>query len=417
MISLEMDFYSKELETSVRMQLASATSRKVLRADVLMEPVLPDFDFLKLEQMHSKKYRLSSGFLPYSEARLLTQKVFEWIQRKGKTMWDCDFNFSIMFKDFGILGTPNVSRLNILKMILHYPEAAVYGLFPERKKFPRSKSIKNIYPSSKFYIDTPSSLSSNSFTFPLRRYYGIDFTSLDTGSLRFRYLGGTDYESKFDKNWQVIDLSIDCLRHCIANPGLTEEEKKTLDDILESNQKIINSYSSVEAFVEEFPEITLLTDLTTNRQIVGTLYPYIRDRIFKLLSETRMTRGLLNYDSDQGKLQIKDTTIENAYLFEGIDIFNSKINGNISNCDLFSCVIENSDIFMSNLFNKSTAKDSFFDQSYLNSNSSLIDCDVMGLSSIISGKLDGGRLISGKVVTRQAKISDMTEIISFEKIA
>jgi hypothetical protein len=41
----------------------------------------------------------------------------------------------------------------------------------------------------------------------------------------------------------------------------------------------------------------------------------------------------------------------------------------------------------------------------------------MGISSIISGKLDGGRLISGKVVTRQAKISDMTEIISFEKIA
>lgn len=416
LISLELDFYSKENETSVRMQLASATSRKVLRADVLMEPVLPDFDFLKLEQMHSKKYRLSSGFIPYSEARLLTQKVFDWIKEKGKTLWDCDFSFSVMFKDFGILGTPNVSRLNILKMILHYPENAVYSLFPERKRFPRSKSIKNIYPSSKFYIDTPSSLSSNSFTFPLRKYYGIDFTSLDSGSLRFRYLGGTDYQDKFDKNWQVIDLSIDCLRHCISSPGLTDEERKSLDSILESNQKIINSYSSADAFVKEFPEITLMTDLTTNRQIVGTLYPYIRDRVFKLLSETRMTRGLLNYDSDQGKLQIKDSVIENAYLFESIDIFECKINGNISSCDVFGCEIKDSDIYMSNLFNGTTAKDSFFDQSYLNSNSVLIDCDVMGLNSIISGKMDGGRLISGKVVTRQAKISDLTEIISFEKI-
>ena len=120
LLSLEIDFYSKENEPSVRMQLASVSSRKVLKSDILMEPVLPNFDFLKLEQMSSKKYRLTSGFIPYSEARLLSYKIFEWIKNNGKTSWDCNFSFSIMFNDFGILGTPNVSRLNILKMILHY---------------------------------------------------------------------------------------------------------------------------------------------------------------------------------------------------------------------------------------------------------------------------------------------------------
>jgi hypothetical protein len=417
LVSLEIDFYSKETEPSVRMQLASTTSRKVLRSDILMEPILPNFDFLKLEQMHSKKYRLTSGFLPYSEARLLAYKIFDWIKENGKTTWDCDFSFSLMFNDFGILGTPNVSRLNILKMILHYPEEQVYERFPERKNYPRSKSIKNIYPSSKFYIDTPSSLSSNSFTFPLRKYYGIDFTSLDNGSLRFRYLGGTDYQDKIEKCFEVIDLSIDCLRHCIANPSLTSAEKDSLESILQSNQKIVNAYSSAVALKENFPDITLMTDLTTNMQIVDTMYPYIRDRVFKLLSESRMTRGFINYDSDQGKLQIKDTVIENAYLLEGIDIFDSKVTGNICNCDVFSTEIRDSDIFMSNLFNRSRAYNSFFDNSYLNNNSSLVDCDIMGTNTIVSGKVDGGRLISGRIVSHQAKISDMTEIISFEKIA
>jgi hypothetical protein len=41
----------------------------------------------------------------------------------------------------------------------------------------------------------------------------------------------------------------------------------------------------------------------------------------------------------------------------------------------------------------------------------------MGMNTIISGVVDGGRLVSGRVVSSQAKISDMTEIISFEKIA
>ena len=366
--------------------------------------------------MKSKKYKLVSGFIPYSEARLLASKIFDWIKENGKTTWDCDFSFSIMFNDFGILGTPNVSRLNILKMILHYPEDAVYSLFPDRKNFPRSKSVKNIYPTSKFYIDTPSSLSSSSFTFPLRKYYGIDFTSLDTGSLRFRYLGGTDFHEKFDKCFQVIDLSIDCLRHCIKNAGLTLSEKEILYSILDDNQKIVDSYSSAEALKKNFPDITLMSDLTTNMAIINTMYPYIRDRVFKLLSESRMNKGYINYDSDQGKIQIKDTNIENAYLLEGLDIFDSKICGNISNCDIFNTVIKDSDIYMSNLFNKSKATNSFFDQSYLNNNSVLVDCDIMGSNTIISGSLDGGRLISGKIAVRQAKISDMTEIISFEKI-
>jgi hypothetical protein len=417
LVSLEIDFYSKEHEPSVRMQLASISSRKVLKSDILMEPILPNFDFLKLEQMKSKKYRLTSGFIPYSEARLLAYKIFDWIKTNGSTSWDCDFSFSLMFNDFGMMGTPNISRLNILKMILHYPENSVYELFPERKNYPRSKSIKNIYPSSKFYIDTPSSLSSNSFLFPLRRYYGIDFTSLDGGSLRFRYLGGTDYHNKIESCFKVIDISIDCLRHCIGNSALTKDEKDSLEDILESNQRIVNSYSSSASLKENFPDITLMTDLTTHAQIVDTMYPYIRDKVFKLLSESRMTKGFINYDSNQGKLQIKDTTIENAYLLEGIDIFDSKVVGNISGCDIFSSEILDSDIFNSNLFNRSKAISSFFDESYLNNNSMLVDCDIMGMNTIISGIVDGGRLISGRVISDQAKISDMTEIISFEKIA
>lgn len=404
-ISFELEFYSKEDETSIISQLSSVTNKKIIFLSKSLE--ITTFD-LKLEKIDGK-YRIISCFLSYAEIKKLLNTIFDWIQKNGKTLWDCDFCFNIKVSNIS-------SKLNPLKILMCYPEEKVYSLYPERKNYPHSKSIKNTCLISTFNIDSSMGLSSDSFMFPFKQYYGIDFSYLSFGFLKFRYVGGVKYHEDAKKCIDVIDLSVKCVKHCISSYTLTLDEKKQLNSILKDNKNIINSYQSADAFKKNFPDITLTIDLTTNSQISNSFYPYIRDKLFKLLSETRITKGYINYDSDKSKIQIKDAHIHEAYLFDNIDIFDSNIGGNISNCDLFSTQIKDSDIFKSNLFNNSKAINSFFNQSYLNNNSTLKDCNISGSDTIISGIIENGQINSGKIVSRLAKISDNTKIISFEKI-
>lgn len=399
-ISFELEFYSKKNETSILSDVSSITNKKIIFLSKVQE-----FE-LKLEKIDGK-YRIISCFLSYFEIKKILNAIFDWIQKNGKTSWDCDFCFNIK------IGT-SISKLNPLKVLLCYPEEKIYSLYPERKEYPHSKSIKNIYLTTIYSGEIPH-LSNDNFIFPFRQYYGIDFSFLHFGFLKFRYVGGIKYHEDIKKCISVIDISLECIKHCMSN-DLTLNEKKQLNSILKDNKNIINSYSSVDIFKKNFPDITLTVDLSTNLQIINSFYPNIKNNLFKLLSETRITKGYINYDSDKGKIQIKDAHVHEAYLFDNIDIFDSNISGNICNCDLFNTQIKNSDVFKSNLFNDSKAVNSFFNQSYLNNNSTLKNCSISGNDTIISGIVENGKINSGKIVSRLAKISDSTKIISFEKI-
>jgi hypothetical protein len=121
---------------------------------------------------------------------------------------------------------------------------------------------------------------------------------------------------------------------------MTVENRKSLDVMLDKHQKIMDSYSSVKAFRTNFPNVVLLSNLIEDDKVLDTLYPYIRDKVFTLMSEAEITKGFINYNSDNGKLQIKDAIIEKCYVIEGVDIFDCEITGTVSNCDVFSSIIK-----------------------------------------------------------------------------
>ena len=177
----------------------------------------------------------------------------------------------------------------------------------------------------------------------------------------------------------------------------------------------MNSYSSVKAFRKNFPEVVLLANLIEEERVLDTIYPYVRDRIFNLMSECEIKKGYINYNSDNGKIQLKDAIIEKCYVIDGIDIFDCEITGTIINCDIFSSKIKNAEIFSSNLFDSSKANNCYVYNSYINSSSIITDCTFEGNLAILSGKMENGTLISGKV-SEKAKISEGTTVLSYEKI-
>jgi hypothetical protein len=140
----------------------------------------------------------------------------------------------------------------------------------------------------------------------------------------------------------------------------------------------------------------------------------MREHVFELLTKAGLTEGLINYDSDTGRMQLKGAELMKCFEIKGIDIVDSKIQGNIIGCDIFSSELINSSILESNLFGGSDVIDSKIEDSYVSRNVAVKDSYVFGVRGVFSGEMDGGIFRKGRA-TDLAKFEN-TEIIEIEKI-
>lgn len=251
--------------------------------------------------------------------------------------------------------------------------------------------------------------------FVSEKYYGVNFSKVPHGYLEFRYLGGKDYEQKYHKILGLTEHFILSLYESLTNPKYTENDIKQLDMILEKHRHVIQSYKSSTIFKQNFPDIKIMIDLNSSEQIVEMYYPKIREGIFNLITQAGLKKGWINYDSDIGKIQLKDADLPQCFAIEGIDIVDCKIRGNITNCDIFSSNIDDSSLKECNLFGASVIKGSKIEDSYVNRNVVAENCFVFGVRGVFSGEMDGGIFRKGKI-TNHARISSNTDMIEYEKI-
>ena len=168
-------------------------------------------------------------------------------------------------------------------------------------------------------------------------------------------------------------------------------------------------------FKEKFPNIKLMVDLKTADQIIEMYYPKMREKIFELLTKADLNEGLINYDSDTGRMQLKDAELMRCFEIEGMDIVDCKIQGNVLNCDLFSCDIINTSVFQSNIFGASDVVESKIEDSYVSRNVVVQDSYVFGKRGVFSGDMEGGIFRQGRA-TKMARFGKDTEIIEIQKI-
>ena len=208
---------------------------------------------------------------------------------------------------------------------------------------------------------------------------------------------------------------ITSLYETLIHNKYTDEDLRLLDAILEKHRGVIESYKTYQTFKERFPKIKLMIDLKTADQIIEMYYPRIREKIFDLLTKADLREGLINYDSDTGRIQLKDAELMRCFEIEGIDIVDSKIQGNVINCDLFGCQLVNTSVFYSNLFGSTDVKESKIEDSYVSKNVICVDSYVYGKRGGFSGEMEGGIFRQGRA-TKIARFSKDTEVIEIEKI-
>ena len=157
-----------------------------------------------------------------------------------------------------------------------------------------------------------------------------------------------------------------------------------------------------------------MVDLKTYDQIIEMYYPKMREKIFELLTKADLKSGLINYDSDTGRMQIKNAELMRCFEISGVDIVDSKIQGNIIRCDLFTCELVNSSMTECNLFGASDTTDCKIEDSYVSRNVMCKDSYIYGMRGVFSGEMEGGIFRKGRA-TKLARFEN-TEIIELEKI-
>ena len=416
-IGLEFEFFANEGLDEVKRSLSIALNKRIQIEEKAHSDFTPSNETFKLEPDNSGgtgMIELVTGPMPFVESKLIIAKTLKWIRENGSTNERCSIHINVAF-DGKKLGTPtNVSSLDIGKFVLNFDEDKVYEAFPNRKDSVYAKSIKFIVPLSGMTQPSPERISWKNYMFVSEKYYGVNFSKLPKNYIEFRYLGGKDYENKYNTIMNLTEHFVTSLYETLMYPKYTDKDLKQLDAVLEKHSGIVESYKDYQAFKKKFPKIKLMVDLQTYDQIVETFYPKMREEIFKLLTLAGLKEGLINYDADTGRMQLKNAELMRCFEIKGIDIVDSKVQGNIINCDIFNSELINSSLFESNIFGASDVADSKIEDSYVSKNVMCKDSYVFGPRGVFSGEMEGGIFRKGRA-TKMAKFEN-TEIIEIEKI-
>jgi len=416
-IGLEFEFFANEGLDEVKRSLSTVLNKRIQIEEKAHSEFTPSNEVFKLEPDNSGgtgMIELVTGPMPFVESKLIIAKTLKWIRENGSTNERCSIHINIAF-DGKKLGTPtNVSSLDIGKFVLNFDENKIYEAFPNRKDSVYAKSIKFIVPLSGMTQPSPERISWKNYMFVSEKYYGVNFSKLPKNYIEFRYLGGKDYEKKYNTIMNLTEHFVLSLYETLMYPKYTDADLKRLDSILEKHSGIVESYKDYQTFKKKFPKIKLMVDLKTYDQIVETFYPKMREEIFKLLTLAGLKEGLINYDADTGRIQLKNAELMRCFEIKGIDIVDSKVQGNIINCDIFSSELINSSLFESNIFGASDVADSKIEDSYVSKNVMCKDSYVFGPRGVFSGEMEGGIFRKGRA-TKLAKFEN-TEIIEIEKI-
>lgn len=417
-IGFEFEFFANEDIQKAKTSIANTLNKKIRIEEKAHSEFSPTADVFKMEPDNSGgtgMIELVTGSLPFVESKLILAKMLKWIRENGTTNDRCSIHVNISFDGSKLGPVANMTKLDVGKFVLNFDEDKVYEAFPNRKDSVYAKSIKFIVPLSGMIQPSPERTLWKNYMFVNEKYYGINFTKIPKGYIEFRYLGGADYEKKYSTILSMMEHFITSLFETLDNPKYTENDIKKLNLVLEKHKDVVRSYKTYSKFKSLYPDIKLMIDLQTSNQIVEMYYPKIREKIFELLTKADMDKGLINYDSDTGRIQIKEADLNRCFEITGVDIVECKVKGNIKGCDIFDSDIHDASLFESNVFGGSTVTGCKVEDSYVSRNVVVENCYVFGHRGVFSGDMKGGIFRQGRA-TKFAEFSDTTEVIEVEKI-
>ena len=398
--------------------LANLLDRKIRLEDKAHSDFVPDDKIFKMEpDMSGGKglIELVTGPIPYRNARVIIIKMLNWIKENGYTNDRASIHLNMSFQTDYLEDPIMVSKMNVLKFILEFDEEQVYHFFPNRENSTYAKSIKWVMPARESYWYDEDHIAPMNFVFANSKYYGINFEKAEKNYLEFRYIGGENYHLKKEEILYLCERFIMQMWKSCNNPRFTQQNRIELKKIINKNIPLVDILKDHTKLNEHFPKIHVLVDLQDNDQVIKVQWARIKDKVIDLISNGSMERGIINYDSDYGTMQIKDGVFKTIYLLDGYEFIDCELRGNVENSQMYNCSVEGSMIKRCNLYSSTEVKDSKIESCYVNGSATATNCFVFGRDGVFKGRLIGGIYREG-FLGKDARISDETEVVVSKKI-
>jgi hypothetical protein len=416
-VGWEWEFYSNKTKEEISKEVGKLVKKKIKVGDMYHSETEVGENIWKCEPDFSGGIRmveLISEPMPYHEAIACLFKVLSWIRDNGWTDEKSAIHANISYDKFKLTNMKDrIESINRLKFVLGFNEDFVYERFPKRKTSIYARSINSIYPVNKFVsADDVTLIHKENYELPSEKYFGINFSKLSKQYLEVRYMGGRGYEKKAHEIKEITDyVAIFTYNTLQNNYYYTPVEIARLKNAMKDFQKVVSSFSDIDQFFLNYPNIRVLVDLKGEREIIKTFWSKIREKLFDLIVRCGMRRGMINYDADVSKYQVKDAILQKAFPIRGMEIFDCKIQtGNILECDLYRCEINNAHILDCNLYNGNKIKKSKIINTPFHTYNEATDCYIDNKKHIINGTVERGIIRSGDIGPT-AKVSKETEVI------
>ena len=296
-LGFEFEFYSNKARKAVAKEIGQAVNKKIVvgemyHSDTEIIPgqwkIEPDFSG------GTKMNELITDPMGYYESMAVLPKILSWIRDNGWTDEKCAVHLNISFNKFKIDMRQNLEGINKLKFVLGFDEDFIYSKFPKRKNSIYARSINSIFPINKFvFSDNVDLIYPENYELPNEKYYGVNFSKLSNGYVEIRYAGGRNYEKK---GYDLVDIinyvGLFCYDTLQNNNTYTDSEVSKLRNAMREHKKVVSSFSDLESYLINYPNLNLMVDLKTNVEVLKTFYPALREKIFDLIIRCGIRKGM-----------------------------------------------------------------------------------------------------------------------------
>lgn len=409
-VGFVFEFYSTQETPFMAEDLSKICGKTVaVTSEEKMTPTWNNPVLLKEYEGKNPKYKLTTSPQDFLSVGPMLFGILEWIDQKAKTDKSTGLQVSLSFN--GPLQTLHtISNMDPTKLVLKMDEDYLFQRFPERKNSPYSVSVKSLLLTNEFF-STPAAIGTfqTYFLHPSAPYYGIDFTDQLLGELRFNYIGGKDYGKNHKAITEALHYYIISTYQTLNIPGYTAEMGVNLEKIFENYHIIRRIYYDPKWFLENIKDIQVGIDLKRDARIVESFWSKLRDPLTRLMLESGFTKGKFNWDSQEGRFQIKEAKLLGGKI-TSLDLVDCEVQAIIEDCGLWNTQIKNSRIIFSTLVERNKIEDSILERVRADRNNSISKSWIYNTGEVINCKVNES-IVKDAAIGKEAKLDEECTII------
>jgi len=409
-IGFVFEFFSSQETPFIAEDLSRVCGKSVAITSEKMTPTWDSPILLQEYQGKNPRYKFITSPQDFLSVGPMLFGVLEWINQKAKTDKTTGLQVLLSFNHGSLQTINTISNMDPAKLILKMDENYLFQRFPERKNSPFAVSIKTLIPTNEF-MTAPSSLGhlKSFFILPKAHYYGIDFTDQAMGELIFNYIGGKDYPKNHKSITETLHYYILSTYQILNSQGYTPEMNISAEKIFEDYPIIRRAYYEPKFFLKHFKDIQVGVDLKRADEIIEAYWTKLRDPLMKLMLECEFRKGKFNWDSAEGRFQIKEAKLSGGKISQ-LDIVDCEIQSVVEDCGVWNSTLKNSRIILSTLVEHNKIEDCVLERVRADRNNTIKKSSIYNAGEIINCNVSES-IIKDAGIGKEAKLDEECVVI------